>query len=65
MCKIRLKVLDDIRRTAASFRADLVRDCSNDAVTAAMFSGFRTLLGRPICFVGTADPVAHTLLIHF
>ena len=38
---------------------------SIDALSGAMFSGVRTFLCRPTVFLGTADHVARTLLIHF
>lgn len=36
-----------------------------EALTAAMFSGVLTLLGRPAGFIGREDPVDLTLVIHF
>lgn len=36
-----------------------------DALTVAMFSGVLTLLGRPARFLGSEDPGALTLVIHF
>jgi hypothetical protein len=58
---MRLRVLSEIRRAEACFRAERVGDSSVEALTVAMLSGVLTFLGRPGGFLFSAETVALTL----
>jgi hypothetical protein len=50
--------------TAAYFRAERLRDCRIDAQTRCTFSGVLTFGGRPLGFLGNAEPLALTFETH-